>query len=144
MLLERLTNRENKKEMLDNESSSFLDYKAPTPEQLLQAGRKPTVEPIPFSDREPTYYKILNPSGKKLVNLIKEEINNPFNYAAGAGFLSKANKARKVAGIGHNKGPSLLQEDATGSVVKDDVARKIFTVDEEMDTLYDLRQRKKE
>ena len=102
---------------------NLLDYQAPTPEQILKAGRKPVAEPIPPEEQDPFYYKILNPSGRKLVDMVRAEINNPLNYLAGAGGISKAK------GI--------------ASVISDDVARKIFNVDQEMDVLYDLNQRKK-
>ena len=102
---------------------NLLDYQAPTPEQILKAGRKPVAEPIPLEEQDPFYYKILNPSGRKLVDIVRAEINNPLNYLAGAGGISKAK------GI--------------ASVISDDVARKIFNVDQEMDVLYDLNQRKK-
>jgi len=40
---------------------NLLDYQAPTPEQILKAGRKPVAEPIPLEEQDPFYYKILNP-----------------------------------------------------------------------------------
>ena len=87
---------------------NLLDYQAPTPEQILKAGRKPVAEPIPLEEQDPFYYKILNPSGRKLVDMVRAEINNPLNYLAGAGGISKADKLRRgIAGIGHNQGPPL-------------------------------------
>ena len=103
---------------------NLLDYQAPTPEQILKAGRKPVAEPIPFEEQDPFYYKILNPSGRKLVDMVRAEVNNPLNYLAGAGGISKA--GRGIA----------------GTVVSDDVARQIFKADEEMDALKVLNKRK--
>ena len=79
---------------------------------------------------------------QQFFRIAKNEVNNPFNYLAGAGAIGKVDKARTVAGIGHNKGPSIFGT-GSGTVVSDDVARKIFDVDKEMDDLYDLRKRKK-
>jgi cell division protein FtsB len=100
---------------------NLLDYQAPTPEQILKAGRKPVAEPIPYEERDPFYYKILNPSGRKLVDMVRAEINNPLNYLAGAGGISKAK------GI--------------ASVISDDVAKRIFSFDQEMDALKTLNKR---
>ena len=64
------------------------------------------------------------------------------------GLPAKAMRAAKtmdgqgIAGIGHNQGPPMFDK-GIASVMSDDVARKIFTVDEEMDVLYDLNQRKR-
>ena len=122
---------------------NLLDYQAPTPEQILKAGRKPVAEPIHYEERDPFYYKILNPSGRKLVDMVRAEINNPLNFFPATAPISKADKLRRgIAGIGHNQGPSLDNLQG-GTVVSDDVARKIFDVDKEMDDLYDLRKRKK-
>ncbi len=100
---------------------NLLDYQAPTPEQILKAGRKPVAEPIPFEEQDPFYYKILNPSGRKLVDMVRAEVNNPLNYLAGAGVISKGK------GI--------------ASVISDDVARQIFNLDQELDALKTLNKR---
>jgi len=101
---------------------NLLDYQAPTPEQILKAGRKPVAEPIPLEEQDPFYYKILNPSGRKLVDMVRAEVNNPLNYLAGAGGISKA--GRGIA-----------------SVISDDVARQIFNLDQELDALKILNKR---
>ena len=106
---------------------NLLDYQAPTPEQILKAGRKPVAEPIPPSlspVRDYFYENILNPEGRKLVDMVRGEVNNPLNFMAGAGGISKA--GRGIA----------------GTVVSDDVARQIFKADEEMDALKVLNKRK--
>jgi hypothetical protein len=140
---------------------NLLDYQAPTPEQILKAGRKPVAEPIegstlPF-DIAPVppsfnpakdffYNKILTPQGRNLfdtTSTVGKAALDPLNFAGGVGGISKADKLRRgIASIGHNKGPSLDNLQG-GTVVSDDVARKIFDVDKEMDDLYDLRKRKK-
>ena len=125
---------------------NILDRVKTDPQLLLQAGRQPTVERVkptfnPASDY--FYNNVLNDSGRKMLQFAKSEANNPLNFLAGAGMIGKANKARQgIAGIGHNQGPP-LNDSGTGTVVSDDVARKIFDVDKEMDDLYDLRKRKK-
>jgi hypothetical protein len=125
---------------------NILDRVKTDPQLLLQAGRQPTVERVkptfnPASDY--FYNNVLNDSGRKMVDFASAEANNPFNFAAGAGMIGKANKARQgIAGIGHNQGPPMFDK-GIASVMSDDVARKIFTVDEEMDVLYDLNQRKR-
>jgi len=87
---------------------NLLDYQAPTPEQILKAGRKPIAEPIPYEERDPFYYKILNPSGRKLVDMVRAEINNPLNFFPATAPISKADKIRRgIASIGHNQGPPL-------------------------------------
>jgi hypothetical protein len=125
---------------------NILDRVKTDPQLLLQAGRQPTAEPIPptFNPASDYFYNnVLNDSGRKMLQFAKSEANNPFNFVAGAGMIGKANKVRQgIAGIGHNRGPS-LNDSGTGTVVSDDVARKIFDVDKEMDDLYDLRKRKK-
>lgn len=71
---------------------NLLDYQAPTPEQILKAGRKPVAEPIPPSlspVRDYFYENILNPEGRKLVDMVRGEINNPLNFMAGAGGISR-------------------------------------------------------
>ena len=100
---------------------NLLDYQAPTPEQILKAGRKPVAEPIPLEEQDPFYYKILNPSGRKLVDMVRAEINNPLNYLTGAGVISKGK------GI--------------ASVISDDVAKRIFSLNEELDALKTLNKR---
>jgi hypothetical protein len=125
---------------------NILDRVKTDPQLLLQAGRQPTVERVkptfnPASDY--FYNNVLNDSGRRMVDFASAEANNPFNFAAGAGMIGKANKARQgIAGIGHNQGPPMFDK-GIASVMSDDVARKIFTVDEEMDVLYDLNQRKR-
>jgi hypothetical protein len=62
-----------------------------------------------------------------MVDFASAEANNPFNFAAGAGMIGKANKARQgIAGIGHNQRTAHSMIQAQASVVSDDVARKIF------------------
>ena len=103
---------------------NLLDYQAPTPEQILKAGRKPVAEPIPPSlspVRDYFYENILNPEGRKLVDMVRGEVNNPLNFMAGAGGISKAK------GI--------------ASVISDDVAKRIFSLDQEMDVLKALNKR---
>ena len=71
---------------------NLLDYQAPTPEQILKAGRKPVAEPIPPSlspVRDYFYENILNPEGRKLVDMVRGEVNNPLNFMAGAGGISR-------------------------------------------------------
>lgn len=117
---------------------NLLDYQAPTPEQILKAGRKPVAEPIegstlPFDIapippslspvRDYFYENILNPEGRKLVDMVRDEVNNPLNFMAGAGGISKA--GRGIA----------------GTVVSDDVARQIFNLDQELDALKTLNKR---
>jgi hypothetical protein len=124
---------------------NILDRVKTDPQLLLQAGRQPTVERVkptfnPASDY--FYNNVLNDSGRRMVDFASSEVNNSFNFGI-TGPINKANKVRQgIAGIGHNRGPS-LNDSGTGTVVSDDVARKIFDVDKEMDDLYDLRKRKK-
>ena len=83
---------------------NLLDYQAPTPEQILKAGRKPVAEPIPPSlspVRDYFYENILNPEGRKLVDMVRGEINNPLNFMAGAGGISRvaqliSNRQQKI------------------------------------------------
>ena len=103
-----------------------------------------SISPIGINDkftpelsRDPVLRKL-----QKFFRIAKNEVNNPINYLAGAGAIGKVDKARKVAGIGHNQGPPMFDK-GIASVMSDDAARKIFTVDEEMDVLYDLNQRKR-
>jgi hypothetical protein len=125
---------------------NILDRVKTDPQLLLQVGRQPTVERVkptfnPASDY--FYNNVLNDSGRRMVDFASSEANNPFNFAAGAGMIGKANKVRTgIAGIGHNQGPPMFDK-GIASVMSDAVARKIFTVDEEMDVLYDLNQRKR-
>jgi hypothetical protein len=125
---------------------NILDRVKTDPQLLLQAGRQPTVERVkptfnPASDY--FYNNVLNDSGRRMVDFASSEVNNSFNFAAGAGMIGKANKVRTgIAGIGHNQGPPMFDK-GIASVMSDAVARKIFTVDEEMDVLYDLNQRKR-
>jgi hypothetical protein len=108
---------------------NLLDYQAPTPEQILKAGRKPVAEPTPpsFNPAKDFFYNnILTPQGRNLFDTtskVGKVALDPFNFAGGVGVISKGK------GI--------------ASVISDDVARKIFDVDQEMDVLYDLNQRKK-
>jgi len=114
---------------------NILDYRPLTPKQLLEVGRKDTVEPVPPTPiQDFLMYDVLNPSGRKLVQTLKGELENPLNYLAGG-------SGKAVALIGHNRGPKLFDK-GTGSVVSDDVADKMFDVDIELDALYDLRKRK--
>ena len=114
---------------------NILDYRPLTPKQLLEVGRKDTVEPVPPTPiQDFLMYDVLNPSGRKLVQTLKGELDNPLNYLAGG-------SGKAVALIGHNRGPKLFDK-GTGSVVSDDVADKMFDVDIELDALYDLRKRK--
>ena len=124
---------------------NILDRQPVDLEMLLKSGRQPTVERVkptfnPASDF--FYNNVLNDSGRKMVDFASSEVNNPFNFAGASAIIGKANKVRTgIAGIGHNQGPPL--DSGIGTVVSDDVARKIFDVDKEMDDLYDLRKRKK-
>ena len=71
---------------------NLLDYQAPTPEQILKAGRKPVAEPTPPSLSPATdyfYENILNPEGRKLVDMARGEVNNPLNFMAGAGGIGR-------------------------------------------------------
>ena len=46
---------------------NLVDYQAPTPEQILKAGRKPVAEPIPpsFNPAKDFFYNnILTPQGR--------------------------------------------------------------------------------
>lgn len=64
---------------------NILDYRSPTPEELLQAGRKPVAEPTPPTPiKDFLYYDVLNPSGRKLFDIASAEITNPLNYLVGA------------------------------------------------------------
>ena len=123
---------------------NILDRQPFDPEMLLRSGRQPTVERVkptfnPASDY--FYNNVLNDSGRKMVDFASSEANNPFNFAAGAGMIGKANKARQgIAGIGHNQGPPL--DSGIGTVVSDDVAKQIFKADEEMEALKVLNKRK--
>jgi hypothetical protein len=75
------------------------------------------------------------------LQVAKSKLTTHLILQAGAGMIGKANKARQgIAGIGHNQGPPMFDK-GIASVMSDAVARKIFTVDEEMDVLYDLNQR---
>ena len=126
------------------ENINILDRQPVDLELALQSGRQPTVEPThsfnPVADY--FYSNVLNNDGRRMVDFARSEINNPLNFGI-TGPINKANKARQgIASIGHNRGPSLT-DSGTGTVVSDDVARKIFDVDREMDDLYDLRKRKK-
>lgn len=93
------------------ENINILDRQPTDYELLLKSGRKPVVEPTPPSlspVRDYFYNNVLNPQGRQLVDMARAEVNNPFNFMAGAGFLGKANKARQgIASIGHNQGPPL-------------------------------------
>lgn len=109
------------------EDINILDRQPTDYELLLKSGRQPVAEPIPPSlspVRDYFYENILNPEGRKLVDMVRAEVNNPLNYLAGAGGISKA--GRGIA----------------GTVVSDDVARQIFKADEEMDALKVLNKRK--
>lgn len=83
---------------------NLLDYQAPTPEQILKAGRKPVAEPTPPSLSPATdyfYENILNPEGRKLVDMARGEVNNPLNFMAGAGGISRvaqliSNRQQKI------------------------------------------------
>jgi hypothetical protein len=91
---------------------NILDRQPVDLEMLLRSGRQPTAEPIPptFNPASDYFYNnVLNDSGRKMLQFAKSEVNNPFNFAAGAGMIGKANKARQgIAGIGHNQGPKNL------------------------------------
>ena len=51
---------------------NLLDYQAPTPEQILKAGRKPVAEPTPPTPiKDFLYYDVLNPSGRKLFDILR-------------------------------------------------------------------------
>ncbi len=94
------------------EDINILDYQAPTLEQILKSGRKPTVEPIPFNERTPVkdffYNNVLNSSGRKMVDFALAEAQNPLNYFPATATIGKANKVRQgIASIGHNQGPLL-------------------------------------
>ena len=93
------------------ENINILDRQPTDYELLLKSGRQPVAEPTPPSlspARDYFYNNVLNPQGRQLVDMARAEINNPFNFMAGAGFLGKANKARSgIASIGHNQGPPL-------------------------------------
>ena len=109
------------------EDINILDRQPTDYELLLKSGRQPVAEPTPPSlspVRDYFYENILNPEGRKLVDMVRAEVNNPLNYLAGAGGISKA--GRGIA----------------GTVVSDDVARQIFKADEEMDALKVLNKRK--
>jgi len=103
-----------------------------------------SISPIGINDkftpelsRDPVLRKL-----QQFFRIAKNEVNNPFNFAAGAGMIGKANKARQgIAGIGHNQGPPLT-DSGIGTVVSDDVARQIFKADEEMEALKSLNKRK--
>jgi len=126
------------------EDINILDRQPVDLELALKSGRKSTVEPIhSFSPVADYFYSnVLNNDGRKMVDFARSEINNPLNFGI-TGPINKANKVRQgIASIGHNRGPSLT-DSGIGTVVSDDVARKIFDVDREMDDLYDLRKRKK-
>ena len=93
------------------ENINILDRQPTDYELLLKSGRQPVAEPTPPSlspVRDYFYNNVLNPQGRQLVDMARAEVNNPFNFMAGAGFLGKANKARSgIASIGHNQGPPL-------------------------------------
>ena len=93
------------------EDINILDRQPTDYELLLKSGRQPVAEPTPPSlslARDYFYNNVLNPQGRQLVDMVRAEVNNPFNFMAGAGFLGKANKARQgIASIGHNQGPPL-------------------------------------
>jgi hypothetical protein len=102
-----------------------------------------SISPIGINDkftpelsRDPVLRKL-----QQFFRIAKNEVNNPLNYLAGAGAIGKVDKARKAAGIGHNKGPSIFGA-GSGTVVSDDVARQIFKADEEMEALKVLNKRK--
>ena len=86
---------------------NLLDYQAPTPEQILKAGRKPVAEPTPPSLSPATdyfYENILNPEGRKLVDMARGEVNNPLNFMAGAGGISRvaqliSNRQQKILNL---------------------------------------------
>ena len=64
---------------------NILDYRPLTPKQLLEVGRKDTVEPVPPTPiQDFLMYDVLNPSGRKLVQTLKGELDNPLNYLVGA------------------------------------------------------------
>ena len=64
---------------------NILDYRPLTPKQLLEVGRKDTVEPVPPTPiKDFLYYDVLNPSGRKLFDMASAEITNPLNYLVGA------------------------------------------------------------
>ena len=106
---------------------NLLDYQAPTPEQILKAGRKPVAEPIPpsFNPAKDFFYNnILTPQGRDLFDIsstVGRVALDPLNFAGGVGGISKAK------GI--------------ASVISDDVAKRIFSLNEELDALKTLNKR---
>jgi hypothetical protein len=77
---------------------NILDRVKTDPQLLLQAGRQPTVERVkptfnPASDY--FYNNVLNDSGRRMVDFASSIVNDPFNFAASAGMIGKANKARQ-------------------------------------------------
>ena len=78
---------------------NILDRQPVDLEMLLKSGRKPTVEPIPLNERTPVkdffYNNILNSSGRKMVDFVLAEAQNPLNYFPATATISKADKVRR-------------------------------------------------
>jgi len=77
---------------------NILDRQPFDQEMLLRSGRQPTVERVkpslnPASDY--FYNNVLNKSGRKMVDFVSAEANNPFNFVAATAAIGKANKVRQ-------------------------------------------------
>jgi hypothetical protein len=71
---------------------NILDRKPTDLELILESGRQPIAEPTPPSlspVRDYFYENILNPEGRKLVDMVRGEVNNPLNFMAGASGISR-------------------------------------------------------
>jgi len=87
----------------DGGDLNLFDYQAPTPEEILQAGgTRNIVEPTTPTPIRDALSNILNPSGKKLIDFVNKEINNPINYAGGP--------PAKVVKTGITKGSTAVKE----------------------------------
>ena len=76
---------------------NILDYRPPSSKQILEAGRQQTVEPVlPTPVKDFFMYDVLNPSGRKLVSTIAEEVTNPINYLVGATPVIQGSKGIKA------------------------------------------------
>ena len=98
---------------------NILDRKPADLGLILESGRQPIAEPIPPSlspVRDYFYENILNPEGRKLVDMVRGEINNPLNFMAGAGGISRVGgkgiatlRSKIDDGIGGGDANSCLQ-----------------------------------
>ena len=77
---------------------NILDRQPFDPEMLLRSGRQPTVERVKLSLNPASdyfYNNVLNSSGRKMVDFVSAEFNNPLNFFPATAAIGKANKVRQ-------------------------------------------------